>query len=168
RERWLRASHTVLRRLMADPPSVFRRSLAAALARAIEGLVRAEVCDAVDGLLFIAHQLTDPDHFKMLAEASKHPDLIALLNRYETFLRAQTAKPSPESSDELPLSLPGFAESALDEKDALARRFETVAVLAADLSGENSSREEVLRAVLSRLARALSRIHESSSLAELA
>src|SRR5262249_57883864 len=82
RERWLRASHTVLRRLMADPPSVFRRSLAAALARAIEGLVRAEVCDAVDGLLFIAHQLTDPDHFKMLAEASKHPDLIALLNRY--------------------------------------------------------------------------------------
>ena len=45
RDRWLRASHTVLRRLVSDPPSVFRRSLAAALARALEGLVRAEVCN---------------------------------------------------------------------------------------------------------------------------
>jgi hypothetical protein len=165
RGRWLRASHTVVRRLVLDPPSVFRRSLAAALARAIEGLVRAEVCDAVDALLFIAHQLSDPDHFKILAEASKHPDLIALLTRYETFLRAQTATAEP-TGDDVPLSLPGFG--ATEEKDALADRFESLGAFAGELTGENSSREEALRAVLVRLSRALGRIHESASLAELA
>ena len=66
RDRWLRASHTVLRRLVSDPPSVFRRSLAAALARALEGLVRAEVCDPVDALLFVAQHLAAPEHFTTL------------------------------------------------------------------------------------------------------
>jgi hypothetical protein len=168
RERWLHASHAALRRLIVDPPSEFHRSLAAALARAIEGLVRAEVCDTVDALLFMALELADAEHFKILAEASKHPDLIALLNRYETFVRAQTGPPAPDASDEMPLSLPGFGGPVPDEKDALVRRFEALAALASELSGENSSREEVLRAVLGRLARALARVHESSSLAELA
>jgi hypothetical protein len=167
RERWLGASHTVLQRLVTDPPSVFRRSLAAALARAIEGLVRAEVCDAVDALLFMAQQLTDPENYKILAEASKNPDFIALLERYEAFVRSQQAAPT-NPSDEAPLSLPGLGDSPAPRKDELARKLESLASLAKDLSGENSGREEVLRAVLVRLSRSLARVHEAFSLAELA
>ena len=95
--RWLSASYTVLRRLVADPPSVFRRSLAAALARALEGLVRAEVCDPVDVLLFVAHRLADPEHFRILGEAARAPDLIALLQHYEAFVRADLAAKEPDA-----------------------------------------------------------------------
>ena len=167
RERWLGASRTVLGRLVVDPPSVFRRSLAAALARAIDGLVRAEVCDAVDGLLFLAHWLGDREHFKILAEASKDPDLIALLRRYETFVRKMTAPPLVEVAEDRSPSLPEIVASAPQPKDERARRLEALSELASDLSGENSSREEALRAVLVRLARALGRINDASSLAEL-
>jgi hypothetical protein len=167
RERWLRASHAVLRRLVVDPPSVFRRSLAAALARAFEGLIRAEVCDAVDALLFLAQKLNDPEHFKILREASKHPDLIALLEHYETFVRAHTPPTPAEPAEESPLTLPGLGLAGPDDEDPLGRRFEALTAFADSLSGEYSSREEALRAVLVRLARALSRIHEAASLADL-
>src|SRR5262249_34729558 len=145
--------------------SVFRRSLAAALARAIEGLVRAEVGDAVDALLFMAQKLNDPEHFKILGEASKYPDLIALLHHYESFVRAHasTARPSSHASDESPLTLPGLGVRAEDGDD-LARRLDALHALATALSGENSSREDALRAVLVRLSRALTRVQESSSL----
>ncbi|HEX9296755.1 MAG TPA: protein kinase [Polyangiaceae bacterium] len=173
RERWLGATHTVLRRLAGDPPSVFRRSLAAALARALEGLVRAEVCDAVDVLLFVAQRLTETEHFTILAEASKHPDLVALLRHYETFLRseAEVAKeretPAPRSGEEPPISMMPPSSAGGEVKDALYRRIESLARLARDLSGENSSREEALRAVLVRLARVLQAMWRASSLAEL-
>ena len=110
RDRWLRASHTVLRRLVSDPPSVFRRSLAAALARALEGLVRAEVCDPVDALLFVAQHLAAPEHFTTLSEASKHPNLIALMRPYEAFVRrALAAKEPPHGAEVDPFECPPVA-----------------------------------------------------------
>jgi hypothetical protein len=173
RERWQRASQTVLRRLVADPPAVFRRSLGAALARALEGLVRAEVCDPVDALLFVAHRLTRPEHFAILGEASRHPDLIALLRHYEAFARAQleTSEPTrqsegPQGRDPLP-SLPPGSDTEAGPDDPLARKLAALTQLARDLSGENSSREETLRAVLVRVARALDSIYRASSLADL-
>jgi hypothetical protein len=175
--RWLSATHTVMRRLVEDPPSVFRRSLAAALARALEGLVRAEDCDPVDTLLFVAHRLDDPEHFQILGEAARAPDLIALLQHYEAYLRADQAaqrplEAPPSATADASLSVSPLSISPLSIapalKDELARRIDALTQLARDLSGENSSREEALRAVLVRLARALSQISEATSLGELA
>jgi eukaryotic-like serine/threonine-protein kinase len=180
RVRWLRASHTLLRRLSSDPPSIFDRSLVAALARALDGLVRAEMCDAVDALLFVAHRLHGPGHFATLKEASKHPDLALLFERYERFARAELEARKPlvekpyvdEASPSLPLpfelSMPALSDAAGTEpKDELSRRLAALSDFAHDLSGENSSREEALRAVLVRLVRGLEKIARASSMGEL-
>ena len=180
RSRWLRASHTVLRRLSSDPPSVFDRSLVAALARALDGLVRAEMCDAVDALLFVAHRLQGPAHFATLKEAAKHTDLAALFERYERYARAEIEAKKPlvekpfvdEASPSLPLpfsplSIPARSDATAEPKDELSRRVAALSDFAHDLSGENSSREEALRAVLVRLVRGLEKIARASSLGEL-
>jgi hypothetical protein len=182
RSRWLRASHTLLRRLSSDPPSLFDRSLVAALARALYGLVRAEMCDAVDALLFVAHRLHGPGHFATLKEAAKHPDLALLFERYETFARAELearkplaekpyvdeASPSlPLPFDLAPLSLASSSDAPSEPKDELSRRIAALSDFARDLSGENSSREEALRAVLVRLVRGLEKVARASSLGEL-
>jgi hypothetical protein len=180
RGRWLRASHTLLRRLSSDPPSLFDRSIVAALARALDGLVRAEMCDAVDALLFVAQRLHGPAHFATLKEASKHADLALLFERYEVFIRAELEGRKPiadkPSSDEESPSLPlpferAFASLASDTtnvpKDELSRRLAALSDFANSLTGENSSREEALRAVLVRLVRALEKIARASALGEL-
>jgi len=183
RIRWLRASHTLLRRLSSDPPSVFDRSLVAALARSLDGLVRAEMCDAVDALLFVAQRLHGPGHFATLKEAAKHADLAMLFERYEKFARAEleARKPLPEKPlvdeaspslplpfDRSPLSMAAGADAAGAEPiDELSRRLLALSDFAHDLSGENSSREEALRAVLVRLVRGLEKIARASSLGEL-
>lgn len=177
RGRWLRASHTLLRRLSSDPPSLFDRSLVAALARALDGLVRAEMCDAVDALLFVAQRLHGPTHFATLKEASKHADLAMLFERYEGFARAELEARKPlaekpyvdEASPSLPLpfSVPPRSDVPGEPKDELSRRLAALSDFARDLSGENSSREEALRAVLVRLVRALEKIARASSLGEL-
>jgi hypothetical protein len=180
RSRWLRASHTLLRRLSSDPPSLFDRSLVAALARSLDGLVRAEMCDAVDALLFVAQRLHGPGHFATLKEAAKHADLAMLFERYEKFARAEMEARKPllekryvdEASASLllpfePLSTQGDGPGA-EPKDELSRRLAALSDFAHDLSGENSSREEALRAVLVRLVRSLEKIARASSLGELA
>jgi eukaryotic-like serine/threonine-protein kinase len=181
RVRWLRASHTLLRRLSSDPPSLFDRSLVAALARALDGLVRAEMCDAVDALLFVAHRLHGPGHFATLKEAAKHPDLARLFERYQEFARAELEARKPlvekpyidEASPSLPLPFeraPSTERSdgaGAEPKDELSRRLAALSDFARDLSGENSSREEALRAVLVRLVRGLEKIARASSLGEL-
>ena len=177
RGRWLRASHTLLRRLSSDPPSLFDRSLVAALARALDGLVRAEMCDAVDALLFVAQRLQGPAHFATLKEASKHADLATLFERYEKFARAEIEARKPlaeklyvdEASPSLPLpfDLAAGADARAEPKDDLSRRLAALSDFAHDLSGENSSREEALRAVLVRLVRGLDKIARASALGEL-
>jgi hypothetical protein len=182
RGRWLRASHMLLRRLSSDPPSLFDRSIVAALARALDGLVRAEMCDAVDALFFVAQRLHGSGHFATLKEAAKHPDLALLFQRYEAFARAELEARKPlaekpyvdEASPSLPLPFDLALSSPTREggagaepKDELSRRIAALSDFALALSGENSSREEALRAVLVRLARGLEKIARASSLGEL-
>jgi hypothetical protein len=174
RVRWLRASHTLLRRLSSDPPSLFDRSLVAALARSLDGLVRAEMCDAVDALLFVAQRLHGPGHLATLKEASKHADLAMLFERYERFARAELEARKPlvdkplvdEASLSLPLPFTATSEAA-EPKDELSRRLQALSDFARDLTGENSSREEALRTVLVRLVRALEKIARAAALGEL-
>ena len=53
RKRWLRTAKSLLNRFERDPPSVLRRTILAALARALDALVRAGACDVSDVLLVI-------------------------------------------------------------------------------------------------------------------
>jgi hypothetical protein len=145
-ERWVQAIRTITHRLVYDPLSVLRRSLAAALARALEGLARGGSCDKVDAMLWAAWYLSDPDTLFILKDASKDPDVILLLGGYGAFVSAEAETP----------------------KEELRRRLDAFARLGTSLSGESSSREEALRAVLVRLSKALDNIDAAPSLAELA
>ena len=73
----------------------------------------------------------------------------------------------PAGADEATLSLSPPPEAA-ETKDELSKKLDALTQLARDLSGESSSREEALRAVLVRLARALSQISKVASLGDLA
>jgi hypothetical protein len=147
RARWLRAAHTLVDRVASSSPNDVPRSLSAALARALEGLVRAEVCDPVEALLFAACRLNDKEHFSVLAEASRQPELAALFSHYAAFLEQAGTD---------------------DGTDELWRRRAALERWAGALSGENSSGEQALRAVLIRLSRALEAIQGASSLSDLA
>ncbi|HEY3595853.1 MAG TPA: hypothetical protein VGL13_18340, partial [Polyangiaceae bacterium] len=145
--RSLQAAHTLARRFASFPPRQRPRAMGAALARALEGLVRAEACDPIDVLLFAACRFGDPEPLDILAEACKRPDLAGLFSQYARFLRHES---SGDVTDELRVRL-----------DALER-------FSRELSSENSGREEALRDVLVKLSRALEAIHGASFVTDLA
>ncbi len=152
RERWLRAVHTLERRLVSPSPESLERSLAMALARALDGLVRMETCDAVDAMLWIAWHFEDAEVVRTLGEAGRYPELISFLAVYAGFLEAMASERA------------GGAQSPRHRHELA---LEVLAQLGASLSGEGSSREEALRDVLSWLSRALSAIVEATSMSDL-
>jgi hypothetical protein len=142
RSRWLRIVRALLDRFERDPPSPVRRTIVAALARALDALVRDGVCDVVDVLLVVARSVDDPAELATLAEASMDPDLVHVLERYARFAEAVEADPAD--------ALPAF--------DALTR----------DIAPDTSARIEALRTALVRLAGALGAISSAVALRELA
>jgi hypothetical protein len=138
RDRWLRVVRALLERFERGPPSPVRRTIIAALARAIDALVRVGACDVADALLVLARQTTDPGEFETLAEASMNPDLIHALQRYARFAEAIARGPQD--------ALPAYE------------------VLARDLAPDASGRTEALRAVLVRLGGALAALSSATSL----
>jgi eukaryotic-like serine/threonine-protein kinase len=142
RDRWVRIARVLLERFERGPPSLVRRTIVAALARALDALVRIGACDAVDALLVVARRVVDPSDFETLAEASMNPDLSHVLERYAGFVRAV-------STD---------AQSALPAYDDLTR----------DLAPDGSGRTEALRAVLARLGAAFAALSSAPSLRALA
>jgi hypothetical protein len=142
RKRCLRIARALLDRFEHGPASPLRRTIVAALARALDALVRVGACDAIDALLVVARHLVDAAELQMLAEASMHPDLVHVLQRYARFAAAVS----------------GDAPGALAAYDDLAR----------DLALDASSRSEALRTVLVRLGGALAAIESAPSLRSLA
>jgi len=138
RDRWLRIARALLERFERGPPSPVRRTIVAALARALDALVRMGACDAADALLVVARHVVDPAEFDTLAEASMNPDLVHVLERYARFARAVTAD----------------AQGALPAYEELTR----------DLAPDGSGRTEALRAVLVRLGGALAALSSATSL----
>src|SRR5690606_5875427 len=89
---WLRMVHALLERFDRDPAPAFKRTLLAALARALDALVRVGVCDVADVLLVLGRRIKTTRDFEMLSEASMDPDLRHALDRYARFLRDSEGK----------------------------------------------------------------------------
>ena len=135
---WLRTIRALLEHFEQDPTPVLKRTLLAALARALDALVRVGVCDVADALLVLATRIRIREDFETLAEASMDPDLRHVLGRYARFLRA-------------------------NDSDLLAALPE----LANDLAAEGSARSESLRTVLLRLHTSLTAVASARSLGDL-
>lgn len=137
---WLRTIKALLEHFEHDPSPVLERTLLAALARALDALVRVGVCDVADALLVLATRIRARSAFDALAEASMDPDLRHVLVRYARFLRVSEAG---AATDEF---LASFAE------------------LANELAPEGSARSESLRTVLLRIHGALVAVANARSL----
>jgi hypothetical protein len=142
RDRWLRVVRALLERFERGPASPVRRTIVAALARALDALVRVGACDVVDALLLVARHTVDPVEIGTLAEASMNPDLVHVLEHYARFARAVAAD----------------AQRALPAYEELTR----------DLAPDASGRTEALRAVLVRLGGSLAALASATSLRALA
>jgi hypothetical protein len=142
RQRWLRIARALLERFEVDPPSPVRRTIVAALARALDALVRVGACDVVDALLVVARRVADPNELSTVAEAAMDPDLVHVLERFARFAAAVEADPAA--------ALPAF--------DGLTH----------DIAPDASGRIEALRTALVRLASALGALSSAVALRELA
>jgi hypothetical protein len=143
---WLRTVKSLLQHFEKDPAPVLKRTLLAALARALDALVRAGVCDVADALLVLAMRIRARRDFETIAEAAMDPDLRHVLLRYARFLRE--SEPSLEVSQATESDRPPQKEEA-DE------RLKALEDLANELAPEGSTRSEALRTVLVRIHGAL-------------
>ena len=152
---WLRTVKALLSHFERDPAPVFKRTLLAALARALDALVRLDVCDVADALLVLAMRIRARRDFETLAEASMDPDLRHVLARYARFLRESepTLEVSAHGSES---ARPPRVESARPpQKKAAEDRLKALEALADELAPEGSARSEALRTVLIRIHSAL-------------
>lgn len=139
RKRCLRIARALLDRFERGPPSPVRRTIIAALGRALDALVRVGACDVIDALLVVANHSVEPADLRTLAEASMDPNFVHVLERYASFAAA------------------GVGIGSLAAFDELTR----------DLVLDASTRSEALRAVLVRLAGALAALAEARSMQAL-
>ncbi|HEY8087922.1 MAG TPA: serine/threonine-protein kinase [Polyangiaceae bacterium] len=142
RARWFRIARALIDRFERDPPSPVRRTLVAALARAMDALVRVGACDVVDALLVVAKRAVEPAELATLAEASMDPDLVHVLERYAAFAEAVDAG----------------AGAAMPAFETLTR----------EIAPDTSGRIEALRTALVRVCSSLGLLAGAMSLRELA
>ncbi len=168
RRRWLRVAAALLVRFEEDPPSMLRRTIVAAFARALDALVRVGACDVADVLLVVARRVTDPAEFETLAEASMDPDLVHVLSRWAVFLRAASTPIAIVGSgdDAAQNSMPPQS-LALSVADPRALKLRALGDLARELAPDASGRIESLRAVLERLHAAVTLVSGATSLQAL-
>ncbi|MEO6419153.1 MAG: serine/threonine-protein kinase, partial [Polyangiaceae bacterium] len=163
RKRWFRIASALLSRVEADPPEALRRTLFAALARALDALVRADALDVADVLLVTVQSFKNAHELSTLAEASMDPDLIHVLQRYASFM---TACAAAEARADAPVSsaypsLRPMELAPISRRDGLLQPLEE---LARELIPHASSRGEALRTALVRLHAALKAVTGASSL----
>jgi hypothetical protein len=142
RKRWTRIARALLDRFESGPASPVRRTVMAALARALDALVRVGACDVVDVLLLVARTVSDPTELSTVAEASMDPDLVHVLRRFARFAMSVEADPAS--------SMPAF--------DELTRE------IATDAGG----RIDGLRTAFVRLGKALEALSTAAALRDLA
>ncbi len=157
---WLRTVRSLLEHFQSDPSPMLKRTLLAALARALDALVRLGVCDVADALLVLALRIRGRRDFETLAEASMDPDLRHILSRYAKYLR--DSEPTLEVSqggDSLAPSMPKQSQSE--------QKLKALEMLSEDLAPEGSARSESLRMVLVRMHGALATTSKVSALCAL-
>ncbi len=147
-DRWLAATRTLLDGFVSGVAPALVRANSAALARALEALVRAEAIEPIDALLAAIHGATDPAPLQVLAEASMDEDLRHAFTRAGDWLGA-------------------FATAPDGEEDDHPTPLEALANWSKDLVLDPSSRAEAFRTALVRLHQTLSAIGGSASLRSL-
>jgi hypothetical protein len=150
RKRSLRAAKALLGRYDNDPPSGLRRMVLAALARALDALVRSGACDVSDVLLVLVQKMTDAQELDTLAEASMDPDLIHVLSRFSEFVRGSTTPGAPPRAKPHDSLLPPSVPLAIAMPNLLGK-LKALEILSRELSPDGAGRTEALRTVISRL-----------------
>jgi hypothetical protein len=167
RKRWLRTAKALLGRFERDPPSILRRTILAALARALDALVRAGQCDVSDVLLVVVRKMTDPAELDTLAEASMAPDLIHVLTRYAEFVRGASTPGMASRTKPHDSLLPPSVPLSIAMPNLLSK-LAAMESLSQELSPDASTRTEALRTVIVRLRSAMSSVVSANSLKQLA
>lgn len=145
-EHFLLATNMLLDGFGGGVAPALSRANTAALARALEGLVRGEVLEPIDALLVAIHSVTDPAALSVLGEASMDEDLRHAFTRAAQWL---------------------VAMSPTDEDDHEASPLDALATWSKDLVLDPSSRAEAFRTAVVHLHQALSAIDDSASLRSL-
>ena len=160
---WLRTVKSLLDHFQIDPAPMLKRTLLAALARALDALVRLGVCDVADALLVLALRIRGRRDFETLAEASMDPDLRHILGVYAKYLK--DSEPTLEVSRSADSIQPTSGEPKSRKTEN--QRLHALEELANDLAPEGSARSEALRTVLVRLHGALASTAKVGSLQAL-
>lgn len=155
---WLRTVNALLDHFRQDPAPLLKRTLLAAVARALDALVRLGVCDVADALLVLAARLRASRDFDALAEASMDPDLRRALASYAAFLRATEPTLAIAASDSARPS---------DAREERALRLGALEALADALTAETSARTDALRTVLVRVHASLAAVANVGALSAL-
>ena len=151
RENMLRArrvltTRVLLTRLRSDQGVGLRRALCAASARAMDALVREEVAEISDVVIFAGDFSESAEDIRSISEASMMPEVERALDAYQGLVKAT---------------------QTLDRGDRVLEAVDAMAKLAADLPVACSPRVEALRGALNRLCRGLGTALRCDSLAEL-
>ena len=165
RARWSKVIGALLRRFDGEgPPPALKRTLFAALARALDALVRVDVLDATDVLLLVADSFVEPAELETLAEASMDPDLIRVFSRYSSFLTACAAagREVREVRDSI-----SSIDSLAPANMSFDPRLRALEELARELFADASRRAEILRTALVRLHGSLEAVRIAPSLRAL-
>lgn len=147
RERRLRATQVLLRRVRDDERTPLRRALTASASRACDALVREEIFEVSDVVLTLGRVARSDADMGAMAEASMVPEIKAALAAYADLeRRVSRGNGSPQ---------------------ALSGALEALLRLAHDLPIASSPRVEALRVALHDLVRALEPLVAAGSLREL-
>jgi len=160
-QRISRALSMLLTRVQSGEGSLPHRIACAALARAADAAVRENLGEPADALLLFAKAFDDLPSYRLLAEASTHPDVRGVILAYAEFLDNSTQEsldPSAFGHFE-----PDFSGSA-DEASKLSQR---VLKLSQGLGAGGSYRGEALRRIVLRLGRALELVAQARGQSEL-
>lgn len=154
---WLHTVNALLEHFQKDPLPVLNRTLLAALARALDALVRLGVCDVADALLVLGMRIRARRDFETLAEASMDPELRHVLSRYARFLR----------ESEPTLAVAANASDSQPPEKGHEDRLKALEDLANELVVDGSARSESLRTILVRIHGALAATVKVTALSAL-
>jgi eukaryotic-like serine/threonine-protein kinase len=161
RDRLRKVALALVARYETEALSPLHRTVSAALARALDALVRTGACEPADVLLLVARVQTEAADFDTLSEASMDPDVVHVLSRYAAFLRASQPTGPEENADSL---LPSVHRQAGWE---CSRELGAIDELAKEIVPDGAGHREVLRTVLVRIASALHAVVEAPALRAL-
>lgn len=149
RERRIRAARVLLERVRDDVPSVLRRVVTAAAARACDALLREEIGELSDVFLLAVRHIDDLEGLSTMAEASMVPEMEAVFRAYAGLV-SRTERGAASTGSR--------SRASLDALSTLSRA----------LPAATSPRVDALHGALLAYGRAVEGVYAARSLAHLA